>query len=1212
MTQTRASIATSILLICLATVIGAQVPFVTTWQTNQPGDSCSSCITIPTDSDYDYDYSIDWNGDGILDVEGVVGDYTIDFQSPGQYTIHIYGLFPTIYMDNDGDRLKLISIDQWGENIWASLRRAFDGCELLDVLAQDVPDLRQVSDMRRAFADCSSLTADLADWDVSTVHRMDYLFSGATSFNGDIGVWDVSSLRFMPGMFRDATAFNQDLDSWQVSSVLDMSFLFQRAKSFDGDISTWQTNNVTNMRSLFQDACSFNQDLSNWDVSKVTRMDYLFSNATSFDGCLATWDVSRVFNMRYMFANARSFSCSIADWDVSGVRQMSAMFSQAVRYDHSLENWDISNVEVFNGFDGNRVVGFFDQSGFTCENYSATLAAWSLASTSPDSLQLQSLGMTYNELGQEARALLVSRGWQIEQDVYTPGCVGMRPFVTTWVTNLPGGTCSTCVEIRTDPLETYAYEVDVDYRMGEPFEPDTVGLSGDFIWDFGREDTVTIAIRGIYPGISVFDPAVGASPSDAPKLISIDQWGDIVWYEMSSAFYACTNMDVNANDSPNLEYVDNLSQMFYACSNLTANLNSWDVSRVRNMSQLFYNCTNYNAPLDAWDVAAVGNMSSMFEGAIAFDQDLSSWDVAKASNMGGMFGDMQGRKMSFNGNIESWQTGNVRSMSRMFQGASSFNQNISNWNVAAVETTIDMFAGAIAFAGDLSYWDASKMENLQRMFVDASAFDSDLGSWNLQRAVVLGAMLSGSGLSCQSYTNTLTGWAANDRTVDDMVLAAAGLQYQMEAIPARQLLEGKGWSFLGDTLCPSLCEMVTCQNGDVVIDLPGSSVAVPLSRFVGEVDSSCGLSFVDTVAVDTMYVTCADVGEQEITIYDLSDSSIVCTALLTVKDAATCSDYRPFVITVEASDNSSIITLPVSDSYSYDYEIDWDNDGLYDTSGIDATYIHAFDEPGQYTLAIRGNYPAPAFGRLDDSSRLQIVEVVQWGDNAWLSLQDGFTGCTRLQIVAKDSPDLSRVQSTAFAFDGCEVVDFDASSWRVSGVSDMTGMFRGAGRFDSYLGGWDMSSVRVASQMLDNTSISCPNYSSTIIGWASQIVNLEQDVRVGVDGLAYDPSIGDARDRLQRLGWLFEGDVPVESCYTQTLQHDFSNVYVFPNPTSDYLYIAGIVPNDIRVVDMWGRSQAIERVTPTCLEIRGLTAGVYVLMLLLDEGAPISAKFSKL
>jgi surface protein len=46
---------------------------------------------------------------------------------------------------------------------------------------------------------------------------------------------------------------------------------------------------------------------------------------------------------------------------------------------------------------------------------------------------------------------------------------------------------------------------------------------------------------------------------------------------------------------------------------------------------------------------------------------------------------------SFNQNLGSWNTTNVKNMSAMFQGAGAFNQNLGSWNTTNVTNMSAMF-----------------------------------------------------------------------------------------------------------------------------------------------------------------------------------------------------------------------------------------------------------------------------------------------------------------------------------------------------------------------------------------------------------------------------------------------------------------------------------------------------------------------------------------
>ncbi len=343
--------------------------FITTWKTDNPGTSNNTSITIPTYSGETYNYDVDWDNDGIFDEFGITGDVTHNFGTVGTYTIRIRGQFPRIYFYYNGDRDKILSVNQWGNIQWTSMKRAFAGCSNLIISATDDPDLSSVTDMSEMFDNASSFNQPIGTWDVSNVTDMSYLFSGATSFNQDISNWDtssvtnmkqmffrvigfnqnisgwdVSSVTNMKEMFCGATSFNQDIGNWDVSSVTDMHSMFYGATTFNQDIGDWNVSNVTDMALIFNSATTFNQDIGNWDVSSVTDMAQMFYSATSFNQDIGRWNVSSVTDMSYMFFEASSFNQDIGNWDVSSVWDMKLMFERAVSFNQDIGNWDVSSV----------------------------------------------------------------------------------------------------------------------------------------------------------------------------------------------------------------------------------------------------------------------------------------------------------------------------------------------------------------------------------------------------------------------------------------------------------------------------------------------------------------------------------------------------------------------------------------------------------------------------------------------------------------------------------------------------------------------------------------------------------------------------------------------------------------------------------------------------------------------------------------------------
>ncbi len=266
--------------------------FVTTWKTTGSIES----ITIPTFSGDTYNYSVDW-GDGNSNTN-VSGDISHIYSNPGTYTVSICGTFPRIYFNNtSNDRLKLISIEQWGTNVWTSMNGAFAGTQNMVSNATDMPNLSMVADMYGMFAYARTFNGDLnfGNWDVSNVTNMYGMFAGASVFNHDISGWNVGSVTNMENMFNGATIYNQPLDNWNVSSVTNMKNMFRTALHFNQDIGNWNVSNVTTMEYMFAFAIRLDQNFGDWNVINLTKAINMFKgvklSTANYDNLLNGWSL---------------------------------------------------------------------------------------------------------------------------------------------------------------------------------------------------------------------------------------------------------------------------------------------------------------------------------------------------------------------------------------------------------------------------------------------------------------------------------------------------------------------------------------------------------------------------------------------------------------------------------------------------------------------------------------------------------------------------------------------------------------------------------------------------------------------------------------------------------------------------------------------------------------------------------------------------------
>ena len=380
------------LFICLLTLtnLHAQTEFITTWKTDNSGVTDENTITFPVGYEDPslYNFDIDW-GDGTTSSNlSTVTSHT--YANPGTYTVTISGDYPSINNKFNGDRTKLISIEQWGTQQWLSMAEAFSNCSNLSINATDTPDLSMVTTMKSMLYNVPNINPAISNWNVGNVTDMSKMFGSGSgsSFNQPIGNWDVSSVTDMSGMFANATTFNQSIDNWDVSNVTDMSSMFSNSNfnqpignwdvssvtdmsamfnlaPFNQNISIWDVSNVTDMTSMFNRA-SFNQDISNWSVNNVTNMSQMFFYS-SFNQPIGNWDVSSVTDMSFMFVRT-AFNQDISNWSVNNVTNMSFMFYRA-SFNQDISNWSVNNVtnmsQMFFYSSFNQPIGNWDVSSVT-------------------------------------------------------------------------------------------------------------------------------------------------------------------------------------------------------------------------------------------------------------------------------------------------------------------------------------------------------------------------------------------------------------------------------------------------------------------------------------------------------------------------------------------------------------------------------------------------------------------------------------------------------------------------------------------------------------------------------------------------------------------------------------------------------------------------------------------------------------------------------
>ena len=434
---------------------------------------------------------------------------------------------------------------------------------------------------------------------------------------------------------------------------------------------------------------------------------------------------------------------------------------------------------------------------------------------------------------------------------------GGRPFVTTW--RVSGSDRSITIPVG-NATGTYT----VDWGDGSI----SANVTGDQKHTYYYGETYTVRITGSFERIYLNNHT-----TNAPKLQSIEQWGDVSWMSMGSAFYGASSMIYNAGDVPDLSGVTDMSDMFHDASKFNGDVSKWDVSHVTDMSDMFHGALSFSRSLSEWDVSNVTDMSGMFTGGLVnvassgggvssapsllfypyyasrFNGDISTWDVSKVTDMSDMFHhahhfkgdlsswdvssvtDMSGMfasASSFRGDLSSWDVSHVTDMSGMFQDASRFKGGLSGWNVSGVTDMSDMFRGLPNFKGGLSGWNVSGVTDMSYMFARTYSFNSDLSEWNVSGVTDMSKMFS----NTNSFNGNLSSWDVSGVTdMSGMFQDASRFNGNLSS-----------WDVSGVTDMSGMFQGTSRFNGDIspwdvsgVTDMSG--MFQDASRFNGDISS---------------------------------------------------------------------------------------------------------------------------------------------------------------------------------------------------------------------------------------------------------------------------------------------------------------------------------------------------------------------------------------
>jgi hypothetical protein len=131
----------------------------------------------------DYDVVAKQNDIVVATFDNLSGAETITLPSSGVYVLEVSAKevneFNRIEFSNDGDKLKITDIKQWGTIVWSSFYAAFWGCQNMLVTATDIPNLSICDNYNYMFLFATLANPNMRNWDVSNATNMKIMFQGS-------------------------------------------------------------------------------------------------------------------------------------------------------------------------------------------------------------------------------------------------------------------------------------------------------------------------------------------------------------------------------------------------------------------------------------------------------------------------------------------------------------------------------------------------------------------------------------------------------------------------------------------------------------------------------------------------------------------------------------------------------------------------------------------------------------------------------------------------------------------------------------------------------------------------------------------------------------------------------------------------------------------------------------------------------------------------
>lgn len=228
--------------------------------------------------------------------------------------------------------------------------------------------------------------------------------------------------------------------------------------------------------------------------------------------------------------------------------------------------------------------------------------------------------------------------------------------------------------------------------------------------------------------------------------------------------------------------------------------------------------------------------------------------------------------------------------------------------------------------------------------------------------------------------------------------------------------------------------------------------------------------------------------------------------------------WMMLVVNTGFAPNNTVV-MPLSDIGDGGVIVDW-SDGTVDVIHESGAARHLYNNEGIYCVSITGNLIA--FGDKHPKGSFRspyppaITNVIHWCLPSLKSLSNAFYGNVNLRTVPTYLPD--NVTDLSGMFWMADKFNWNISAWDTSGVTNMEHMFDTAVRFNCDIGSWDVSNVENMYKMFNYAS----SFNQDISRWDLSSVKDVSKMFYKAISFNQDVSNWDV-SKVKKKYWMFSG-----------------------------------------------------------------------------------------